>query len=813
MKKIIAFALLFAGYTYLICVNSEREKTPSYSPLEISNQKPMIKAICATDSVTDGNDSPTSATLLDINNMTNNTYQINPLGDVDWYAINIPMDGSFRIYSTRPSGSLDAMVSVYGPYNNASGNEITASSNCFTDDSEGGVFGLWLNSVDAGWYFIKVSASDEFPNMVYHTGSYQLFIITNHISPLTYEVPYTFTQRSIIVGSMGDWTASSDVSWLSISNSSGTGSAYVNFTCNSFTDIYPRIGTVTFAFSNGYPQDCSCVVTQTGTTIDYNESPATATYFPYLPISSVNYAINPVGDIDWYKFYIHNTGPLHIWTNTNTYSIHTRAYLYGPYPDSTGTGVFTDDYVAYDNDSGENDQPDISYTVSQTGWYYLRINYFGSGPSTGVYYLNIAPTHDNYLNHSYSIVGIENNTCSFEISGWSSWTIETDDDWLTLSQISGFGDATVNVNVDENTTGSSRIGTININFTNNSPSTLSYYIYQTEIGFDDNYEPYNATELNLPVDGFQNEIFPVNDVDWFEFNVPEIGPLTIYTTTIADSLDLQAFLYGPYSNPHSIYHEPNSFTAYDNDSNGNSQPLLNYSVIQPGYYLLKINQYSANYNQNNEMTNTRDIRSNWGPYQLFIHTTFQGNSVNPISFIADYWEHTYQITVATSGNWNLTGISDWITCSTTSGFGNSIITIDIPSNFSGIPRTCNLIVEFEDGSPDEMSCNVQQQCFVHNNDPGNAPAVTLLNGNYPNPFTGCTTINYSIKSSSRVKLCVYNIKGQLIRRLIDKKVDTGKYAIMWDGKSDDGKTASNGVYFVTMNADTYHSSRKIIILK
>ena len=38
-------------------------------------------------------------------------------------------------------------------------------------------------------------------------------------------------------------------------------------------------------------------------------------------------------------------------------------------------------------------------------------------------------------------------------------------------------------------------------------------------------------------------------------------------------------------------------------------------------------------------------------------------------------------------------------------------------------------------------------------------------------------------------------------------------AVYWDGKSDTGERAANGVYFYTLTTDEYTATRKMVILK
>ena len=96
-------------------------------------------------------------------------------------------------------------------------------------------------------------------------------------------------------------------------------------------------------------------------------------------------------------------------------------------------------------------------------------------------------------------------------------------------------------------------------------------------------------------------------------------------------------------------------------------------------------------------------------------------------------------------------------------------------------------------------------------------AATELNGNYPNPFNPVTTIGYSIKDPGNVTLEVYNLKGQLIKTLVNEVKETGNHTEIWNGTDDSNKSVSSGVYFYKMvsegNIGRYTSTKKMILMK
>ena len=90
---------------------------------------------------------------------------------------------------------------------------------------------------------------------------------------------------------------------------------------------------------------------------------------------------------------------------------------------------------------------------------------------------------------------------------------------------------------------------------------------------------------------------------------------------------------------------------------------------------------------------------------------------------------------------------------------------------------------------------------------------TCLFQNSPNPFNPKTKIQYTIPKDTKVELKIYNIKGQLIKTLVDEKQKKGKHSLIWNGKNKNGKPVSSGIYFYKLKTDNYSDVKKMLLLK
>jgi hypothetical protein len=91
-----------------------------------------------------------------------------------------------------------------------------------------------------------------------------------------------------------------------------------------------------------------------------------------------------------------------------------------------------------------------------------------------------------------------------------------------------------------------------------------------------------------------------------------------------------------------------------------------------------------------------------------------------------------------------------------------------------------------------------------------------LHGNYPNPFNPVTSLQFTVDSAGNIQhvtIDIYNIRGQLVRSLVNSEYATGDHTVLWDGTDDNGRGVSSGIYFYRMTTDNYSSTRKMVLMK
>ncbi len=102
---------------------------------------------------------------------------------------------------------------------------------------------------------------------------------------------------------------------------------------------------------------------------------------------------------------------------------------------------------------------------------------------------------------------------------------------------------------------------------------------------------------------------------------------------------------------------------------------------------------------------------------------------------------------------------------------------------------------------------------IEDEDESLVPGEFNLSQNYPNPFNPHTQISYSLKDNVHVFIRIYNIKGQLVRILVDERQPAGTYWIDWDGRDSHRNLVSNGIYFCQLQAGSHVETRKMVLTK
>lgn len=124
----------------------------------------------------------------------------------------------------------------------------------------------------------------------------------------------------------------------------------------------------------------------------------------------------------------------------------------------------------------------------------------------------------------------------------------------------------------------------------------------------------------------------------------------------------------------------------------------------------------------------------------------------------------------------------------------------------------NLVDDFSRGF--EASSNAAPQVATA------TPQSFKLHQNYPNPFalgasSKATMIRFDLpgKETVQVELAIYNLSGQLVRRLLLGERAPGAYEMPWDGRNEQGHLVPSGAYIFKLKAGSLVESKTLTVVR
>lgn len=131
----------------------------------------------------------------------------------------------------------------------------------------------------------------------------------------------------------------------------------------------------------------------------------------------------------------------------------------------------------------------------------------------------------------------------------------------------------------------------------------------------------------------------------------------------------------------------------------------------------------------------------------------------------------------------------------------------IEANFDQYP---DVIIGNSGANSDELGLN---RLYLTNSSTGSSDPILipLLFSAAPNPFF--SSVAFQLKDTRVHSAAIYNLKGQLVKRL-DFSSDRGSdFYCTWSGEDSNGKKTSAGIYFLKLNTDRGELSKKLLYLR
>jgi len=98
-------------------------------------------------------------------------------------------------------------------------------------------------------------------------------------------------------------------------------------------------------------------------------------------------------------------------------------------------------------------------------------------------------------------------------------------------------------------------------------------------------------------------------------------------------------------------------------------------------------------------------------------------------------------------------------------------------------------------------------------DPSLSPARVVLHPAVPNPFNPETTLSFSLPIAGHARLRIFDVRGHLVRALLDEPREAGRHSVVWNGRDDQARPLTSGVYFCRIEIGAFAATERMVLLK
>jgi|GEM_PF-7005490 len=144
--------------------------------------------------------------------------------------------------------------------------------------------------------------------------------------------------------------------------------------------------------------------------------------------------------------------------------------------------------------------------------------------------------------------------------------------------------------------------------------------------------------------------------------------------------------------------------------------------------------------------------------------------------------------------------------------GNWVADVQADYSYDGQNR---IISRVEQYWTDDAWQNHERELWSYStavDDPAD-PAPRLALSAYPNPFNPSATVAFSLAQPGSAELTVYNVRGQVVRSLVNGQLSAGDHTAVWNGCDDTGRAVAGGVYFAVLRAGGAVNTTRLVLLK
>lgn len=140
-----------------------------------------------------------------------------------------------------------------------------------------------------------------------------------------------------------------------------------------------------------------------------------------------------------------------------------------------------------------------------------------------------------------------------------------------------------------------------------------------------------------------------------------------------------------------------------------------------------------------------------------------------------------------------------------SGLFNAEPTTDLSFTLQSNETVDAISVTFDDFS---LSADL-----VTATEPSPLPSPIAVLPPWPSPTGGPSRLAFELAGPQAIRIGVYDLRGRLVRKLLQGWSLVGLHSVVWDGKDARGQTAAAGVYLYRITSGTQRESQRVVVLR
>ncbi|MFH1051517.1 MAG: T9SS type A sorting domain-containing protein [bacterium] len=141
----------------------------------------------------------------------------------------------------------------------------------------------------------------------------------------------------------------------------------------------------------------------------------------------------------------------------------------------------------------------------------------------------------------------------------------------------------------------------------------------------------------------------------------------------------------------------------------------------------------------------------------------------------------------------------------------------IALSINAMAQSDALLIKLKSGQTDTITISQIQKIQFENilsvKDEPTGTSNLSVEGNYPNPFSEQTSLEFEIAQTGNVEIIIYDNSGKQIQTLNCVHCQTGKNSLPWNCLDFNNNRVQSGVYYYEVRFGTEVQAKKMILVK